>query len=269
MVVKLYTFVFSPPARLAKLVAEICQVDPEYVEVDLGKAEQLTAHFLKVNPKHQVPALEENGVFMAESRDICRHFFDKYNTNVENDHWYPKDPEKRQEVDKWLDWSKGMHSALEMAVVGSHCMSQQGMPWRDNYGLICCLISTIARRNPQPLQNLKKEVAVAEDMLSNRELRTVEDLNLGDLATFMELTMPMELHKEFQWSDYPNLENLYRVVSKVPGFSEIHQPFLEFCQMYRTHRDTGTSASWGTILAQSVTSVCLILRVIRIKMFGC
>ena len=31
------------------------QVDPEYVEVDLGKAEQLTAHFLKVNPKHQVP----------------------------------------------------------------------------------------------------------------------------------------------------------------------------------------------------------------------
>ena len=136
-------------------------------------------------------------------------------------------------------------------------MSQQGMPWRDNYGLICCLISTIARRycsiyerlpllcfiilcrNPQPLQNLKKEVAVAEDMLSNRELRTVEDLNLGDLATFMELTMPMELHKEFQWSDYPNLENLYRVVSKVPEFSEIHQPFLEFCQMYRTHRDTG------------------------------
>ena len=51
--------------------------------------------------------------------------------------------------------------------------------------------------------------------------------------------MPMELHQEFQWSDYPNLENLYRVCSKVPGFSEIHQPFLEFCQMYRTHRDAG------------------------------
>ena len=33
---------------------------------------------------------------------LPRHFFDKYNTNVENDHWYPKDPEKRQEVTKSL-----------------------------------------------------------------------------------------------------------------------------------------------------------------------
>merc|ERR1712192_190222 len=198
MGVKLYTFLFSPPARLAKLVAEICEVNPEYVEVNLGKAEQLTAYFLNVNPKHQVPALEENGVFMAESR----HFFDEYNKNDKNDHWYPKDPEKRQEVDKWLDWSMSMHSALEKAVVGSHCMSQQGMPWRDNYGLICCLVSTIVKRDPQPLQNLRKEVADADEILSKREIKTVEDLKVGALATFMELTMPMELLKEFHWSDY-------------------------------------------------------------------
>merc|ERR550532_440928 len=127
-----------------------------------------------------------------------------------------------------------MHSALEKAVVGSHCMSQQGMPWRENYGLICCLISTIVKRDPQPLLNLRKEVADAEEILSKRDIKAVEDLNVGDLATFMELTMPMELLKEFQWSDFPNLENLYRVCSKVPGFSEIHQPFLDFCQMYRT-----------------------------------
>ena len=36
----------------------LSKVNPEYVEVDLGKAEQLTAHFLKVNPKHQVVLLE-------------------------------------------------------------------------------------------------------------------------------------------------------------------------------------------------------------------
>ena len=94
-------------------------------------------------------------------------------------------------------------------------------------------------RDPQPLQNLRKEVADAEEILSKRDIKTMEDLNVGDLATFMELTMPMELLKEFQWSDYPNLENLYRVSSEVSSFSEIHQPFLDFCQMYRTHRDAG------------------------------
>ena len=36
----------------------LSKVNPEYVEVDLGKAEQLTAHFLKVNPKHQVVLVE-------------------------------------------------------------------------------------------------------------------------------------------------------------------------------------------------------------------
>ena len=29
---------------------------------------------------------------------MSRHFFDEYNKNDKNDHWYPKDPEKRQEV---------------------------------------------------------------------------------------------------------------------------------------------------------------------------
>ena len=33
-------------------------MNPEYVEVNLGKAEQLTAQFLKVNPKHQVVLVE-------------------------------------------------------------------------------------------------------------------------------------------------------------------------------------------------------------------
>ena len=37
MTIKLYTFRFSPPARLAHLVAKMIEVDHHQVEVDLSK----------------------------------------------------------------------------------------------------------------------------------------------------------------------------------------------------------------------------------------
>ena len=62
---------------------------------------------------------------MDESLNIVRHFFNTYNTNPEYDHWYPqvhhticigptnmkthlsgpKDPDKRRDVDEWLEWA--------------------------------------------------------------------------------------------------------------------------------------------------------------------
>ena len=51
MVMKLYKYELSPPARLAHFVAELCQVEIEYVEVNLSKAEQFSTEFLTINPK--------------------------------------------------------------------------------------------------------------------------------------------------------------------------------------------------------------------------
>ena len=77
---------------------------------------------------------------MSESRDICKYLFDNFSNNPANDHWYPKDPEKRSKVDEWLDWSKPLHLALEFGVVGSYAGPQAGCAWRDNYGILIYLI---------------------------------------------------------------------------------------------------------------------------------
>ena len=70
---KLYTFVFSPPARIAKFTAFQLEVDTEHVEVNLAAKEQLTAEFIKINPKHLVPAFDHNGKYVVNSRDIARY----------------------------------------------------------------------------------------------------------------------------------------------------------------------------------------------------
>ena len=98
--------------------------------------------FIKINPKHEVPVFNHDGQIITESRGIAKYFHEHFNADSEkNDHWYPKDPEKRKEVDAWLDWSKELHLALEMGVVGSYALPQQGCGWRDNYGIMACLIS--------------------------------------------------------------------------------------------------------------------------------
>ena len=158
MPLKLYKFRFSPPARLVHLVAELCQANPEYIEVDLSKAEQLSPEFLYINPQHQVPALDDNGVYMVQSRDICRHLCDTYMSKQEDSHWYLKDPTEREKVDKWLDWSKPLHLALERGTVLAYVGPQAGLAFRDHYGIMVCLMGVLARSDTNTQLELKKQV---------------------------------------------------------------------------------------------------------------
>ena len=49
MTIKLYTFRFSPPARLAHLVAKIIEVDHHQVEVDLSKVMMIMMMVITIN----------------------------------------------------------------------------------------------------------------------------------------------------------------------------------------------------------------------------
>lgn len=267
MTIKLYTFLLSPPARLAKLVSEICEVNADYIEVDLSKAEQFSPDFLAVNPKHQVPALDDNGVFVTESRDICRHLLNR-DRKPETDHWYPQDPSQREEVDRWLDWSQPLHLALEQGVVMAHMGPQQGLAFRESYGLLICVLGARARMDGRVLTALRKQIDTAEEMVGRREIKTVRDLNVGDLAVFMEVSVAMECHPAYHWKHFPNLEHLYSVCRQITHFQKVHQPFLEFCENYRHHRDVGTSASWFQLVCQVFTGVRTGLWMAKVQLLG-
>ena len=68
-----------------------------------------------------------------------------------------------------------------------------------------------ARKNQEAVEDLKKQLSVAENLLSKRKINCVEDLNIGDLSAFMEISVPMECLAGFHWADYPYLNKLYQV----------------------------------------------------------
>lgn len=260
MSLTVYKFCISPPARLVNMVSEICKTNAKYQEVDLSKMEHMALWFLQVNPARQVPALDENGSFMAQSRDIVKYLIGKYGAA---DHWYPKDPVRRKEVDEWLDWSNPLHLALESVVIAD-VFAKPGSNWRASSGFIIALAGS--KCSTKDRAHLKRIVDEAESILAKRKISSIEDLNVGDIATMMEITVVMLL-PDYDWQNYPYLKNLHSVMNQTPEFKLVQGPFEQF--LHEHAKQTNSHPGYGVTdcPCQCFACVTTILKVIRGKLF--
>ncbi|KAH8826437.1 glutathione S-transferase [Flagelloscypha sp. PMI_526] len=78
MVLKLYGYPISTCTKRAATVLHEKKVPFEFILVDLVKAEHKTPEFTEKNPFNLIPCLEDNGVFVYESRAIGRYIATKY-----------------------------------------------------------------------------------------------------------------------------------------------------------------------------------------------
>nr|UYI58578.1 glutathione S-transferase 7 [Grapholita molesta] len=97
--IKLYHFPLSGPSRGALLAARAIGVPIQIQVVNLFEKEQIKEDFLKINPQHCVPTLDDNGFIIWESRAIACYLADKYGTD---DLLYPKDLQQRAVVNQRL-----------------------------------------------------------------------------------------------------------------------------------------------------------------------
>ena len=99
------------------------------------------------------------------------------------------------------------------------------------------------------MDKLREYINDAERILSGRNISSVQDLNLGDLANMEELYMAFECFQgtsdELSFSAFPNIANLLSICQDIEEFKEVHKPFLAFCEKYRQIRDG--SASKGSL----------------------
>ena len=99
MAPKLYYSEVSPPARSVLLTAKALELELDLKPVNLFGGEHLTPEFLKMNPQHTVPTLDDNGYHLWDSHAINIYLASKYG---KNDNLYPKDPQKKGIVDQRL-----------------------------------------------------------------------------------------------------------------------------------------------------------------------
>lgn len=72
--------------------------------MNLKDGDHLTPEFLKLNPLHTIPVLEDDGVVITDSHVICSFLADKY---AVDESLYPKDKVKRMQVDARLYFDCG------------------------------------------------------------------------------------------------------------------------------------------------------------------
>ncbi|XP_046988840.1 glutathione S-transferase D7-like [Schistocerca americana] len=107
----LYDHPMSPPSRLVRLVAGIIGVDLKVFVVDIMDSEidMKSSEMLKKFPQRTIPALEDNGLYLAESRAIAMYLISKY---VKDDSLYPKDVNKCVLVHQRLFFDQDLYNRI-------------------------------------------------------------------------------------------------------------------------------------------------------------
>jgi glutathione S-transferase len=97
---KLYSSPFSPNAFRTRAVTFELGLEPEIIDVNIGKGENRTPEYLAINPNGKVPALVDGEVVLWESRAINGYLASKKPQLG----LYPTDPAARALVDQWSYW---------------------------------------------------------------------------------------------------------------------------------------------------------------------
>ena len=101
--IHLYRHRLSGHCHRVELFLSLLGLPSEQMDVDLAAGAHKQPEFLKINAFGQVPAIEDNGVIVADSHAILVYLATKYADLS----WLPRDAEGAAAVQRWLSVSAG------------------------------------------------------------------------------------------------------------------------------------------------------------------
>ena len=96
---KIYGADLSTSSNKVRFVANLLNIEYDYVRVKVKDGETRTAEYLRMHPAGKVPVIEDDGFVLFESNSICRYLCHKKQSGL-----YPQELKPRSLVDQWLDF---------------------------------------------------------------------------------------------------------------------------------------------------------------------
>ncbi|XP_013174099.1 PREDICTED: glutathione S-transferase D7-like isoform X1 [Papilio xuthus] len=198
--IKVYYYPVSPPCRAVLLTAKLLGLDVELVLINIMEGEQKKPEFIKMNPQHTVPTIDDNGFILWESRAIMAYLVNAYGAD---DALYPNDAQQRAIVDQRLYFDFiFLQKSLELY-------------WPMIMG---------KEYNEEKNDKLKEVVGWLNSMLEGRKFVAGDKLSIADITT--AVTMSNLDSFGFDYSSYPNVKSWFeRTVKELEpyGYEEINK----------------------------------------------
>ncbi len=195
---KLYSFPFSQHSRRVISLLEQIGIEYENHVVNMMEGEHMSAHYLNINPNHQVPTLIDGEIKIHESNAILRYLCIKH----ELFDWYPRSGDALAKVEQWLDWTQCQLSPRVVAIVLNRVfLGENG----DK------------KAADDAAEEIKAQFEVMEKYLAGATFLAGDKPTIADLSLASSL---FQLSLANAFPEMPHIARWYETVAALPGFQK-------------------------------------------------
>jgi glutathione S-transferase len=191
---RLYWYPRSGHAHRAQLFASLLGLPVELRHVDLGRGEHKQPEFLAKNRFGQVPVLEDGSVTISDSNAILIYLAERYD---EAHRYWPLDPERRGQIQRWLSVAAGQLAAGPAAA-----------------RLACVFKAPLDHQ--AAIQKAHALFAVLEAELGTRPFLVGDSATLADIAMYSYSAHAPE--GKVSLDAYPHVRAWLARIEALPGF---------------------------------------------------
>ncbi|KAH7960492.1 hypothetical protein HPB49_020351 [Dermacentor silvarum] len=206
MTITLYNINGSPPCNLVRTLAKHVGIELNLKNLDAANKEHLRDEYLKVNPFHKVPAIDDEGFILYESNAIAYYLLRKYAPDSE---LYPACIKTRSQIDQIL-------SAVVTTI---------------HYATVDSLRPVFLRKTKPTAEEItaleQNVITGLEHLIGDGKFAVGDTFTLADIALTGRIAMFLESNL-VDPSKFPKLASYYdRVKREQPYFEEIYRPAID------------------------------------------
>uniref|UniRef100_A0A023GFS3 Putative glutathione s-transferase n=1 Tax=Amblyomma triste TaxID=251400 RepID=A0A023GFS3_AMBTT len=205
MSITLYNLPGSPPCGFIQALAQLLGIVLNIKNLNFAEKEHLSPEYLKINPFHKVPAIDDDGFTLYESAAIAYYMLRKYAPKSE---LYPANITSRARIDQIL------------AVLSSNLHPQSAEFYRPRFYFQ-------TKPSAQEVAKFEQNVVKGfEQLLGDGNFAVGDTLTIADLSLVSHLTLALEIDS-VNTAKFLKLHSYYqRMKSELPCFEKVFTPVV-------------------------------------------